>query len=44
MIAGATPKAHIGSRHSSYTGLDDKSEQMTIRNDLLVRAFLDQFQ
>ena len=27
-----------------YTGLDDKSEQMTNRNDLLVRAFLDQFQ
>ena len=26
------------------TGLDDKSEQLTNLNDLLVRAFLDQFQ
>ena len=31
-------------RLSSHTGLNDKSEQMTNRNDLLVRAFLDQFQ
>ena len=39
---------YLMSRYSVHfilgTGLDDKSEQMTNRNDLLVRAFLDQFQ